>query len=354
MLEENPKASVPFQYIIDALLDKKQSFPPKYLARFSDLKPEELRMVAEAWTQIELKKRLSLLKDLEEYADSDTLVCYDELGRFALKDPDAPVKIQAMKLLKECEDAHLIPDLLRTLKTDEDESVRSAAAFALGNFVYLGELDEIPAHKLEEIEETLLEILAEGNSDQVRKRALEAMGFSSREEMPAIINNAYLSSDHEWKLSAMFAMGRSADNRWEKIVLKHLRDSDSEMQLEAVRAAGALELTSAKDTLIELLEQADDLDIDVKDIAIWSISQIGGENVREALVSLMESAETEEDEEYINSALENLDLTEGLGGFDLMDISYPDDINDGEDDLTDDVTDNFFDDDAEDTEFEED
>jgi len=344
MLEEKPKASVPFQYIIDALLDNRQSFPPKYLPRFSDLKPEELRMVTEAWNQLELKKRLSLLKDLEEYADSDTLVCFDELGRFALNDPDALVKIQAMKLLKECEDYRLIPVLLRTLKTDEDESVRAAAAFALGNFVYLGELDEIPANRLEEIEETLLEILAEGTSDQVRKRSLEAMGFSSREEMAAIINNAYLSSDHEWKLSAIFAMGRSADNRWEKIVLNHLRDSNSEMQLEAVRAAGALELSSAKDTLIELLEEAEDLDIDVKDIAIWSISQIGGDNVREALVSLIESAESEEDEEYINSALENLDLTEGLGGFNLMDITYPDDINDGEDDVPDEDYDGYADD----------
>jgi len=348
MLEEKPKSSVPFQYIIDALLDKKQSFPPKYLSRFSDLKPEELKLVSEAWKQVDLKKRLALLKDLEEYSDSDTLVCFDELGRFALRDADAQVKIQAMKLLKECEDARLIPDLLRTLKTDEDESVRAAAAFALGHFVYLGELDEIPAHKLEEIEDILLEILAEGTSDTVRKRTLEAMGFSSREEMPAVINNAYLSSDHEWKVSALFAMGRSADNRWEKIILKHLKDTDSEMQLEAVRSAGELELASARGPLIELLEDADDLDIDVKEIAIWSISQIGGENVREALVSLMENTDSEDEEDYINSALENLDLTEGLGAFNMLDINYADDVDEGEDEVdADDISDD-------DVEYEED
>ena len=54
---------------------------------------------------------------------------------------------------------------------------RAAAAGALGRYVFAGEIEEISAQELREIEDLLLEVL---NSDQpkvVRRYALEALGF---------------------------------------------------------------------------------------------------------------------------------------------------------------------------------
>lgn len=324
MQEEFAKPAVPFQQIMDALQDKAHAFPAKYVERFSDLTPAEIKVLAAAWPSVDLKRRRKLLKDLEEEISENMLVNFDDFARYALADEDAEVRIGAIQLLRECDTPRLITDFIRLAKDDDEESVRSAAAFALGHFIYLGELEEIETRYLNRVEDLLLHLITEDRSQDVRKRALEAISYSSREDAQALIANAYMASDVSWKVSALMAMGRSADNRWEAQVLEHLRDVNSDLQFEAVRASGELELKSARGTLIELLERDDDLDIDVREAAIWAISQIGGDLVRETLVRLMERAETEQDETYLSEALENLDLTEGLANFELLDIDLAD------------------------------
>jgi HEAT repeat protein len=47
-------------------------------------------------------------------------------------------------------------------------------------------------------------------------------------------------------------MARHGDSRWAEYILAELRSHDSQVQYEAVRAAGELGLTEATDTLIEM------------------------------------------------------------------------------------------------------
>ncbi len=324
MSEEPIKPAIPFNQIVEALGNKAHAFPAKYLERFSDLSPVEIKVLEGAWESIDLKRRRKLLRDLDEEIELNTLVNFDDFARFALKDADPEVKISAIRLLRECDSIRLINEFIKLASDDTSEEVRSAAAYALGHFVYLGELDEIDADRLERVEETLLRLVTEDASHHTRRRALEAIGYSSRPEAQALITNAYMAADPEWKLSSLIAMGRSADDRWESTVLTHLKDANSDLQFEAVKAAGELELRNARPLLIELLEADEYLDIDVRDAAIWAVSQIGGDLVRETLVRLMEKAENEQDESYLSEALENLDLTEGLANFELLDIDLAD------------------------------
>ncbi len=46
----------------------------------------------------------------------------------------------------------------------------------------------------------------------------EALGFSSRPEVPDLIRQAYAIGQPEWMESSLFAMGRSADSIWETAV----------------------------------------------------------------------------------------------------------------------------------------
>ncbi len=148
---------------------------------------------------------------------------------------------------------------------------------------------------------------------------------------------------NEWIVSALFAMGRSSNKVWARPVVEMLQSDVDEIRCEAARAAGELEIGKAKSRLFKLLR---DEDSDVRMAAAWSLSQIGGEGVEEALEALLEETEDSEEIEFLNSALENLSFTEETELFALMELS--DENEDGEEDDLDDLDD--IEDDLEDIE----
>jgi len=80
--------------------------------------------------------------------------------------------------------------------------------------------EEIPEPLLRRIENKLLSLTTdESEVKLLRRRALEAMGFSSRPEMKELIRSAYNKDDPEWLISSIFAMGRSANSVWIPSVL---------------------------------------------------------------------------------------------------------------------------------------
>ncbi len=319
-MEKNKKTQVPFKQVIDDMLDNDRPFSPVHLHRFSDIDPADLALVRIAWPKVAVERRVSLLQDLEDLAESDTLVSFDDLARFALEDPDPGVRTVAIRLLWESEDAHLIPIFIKMMRTDPDEMVRATAASGLGLFVYLGEVEDISEDKRKQVEESLLSVYQSTDKAIVRRRALEALGYSSREEVPAFLEAAYQSTDKEWLASALFAMGRSADDRWEKQVLSMLDHSEPDVQLEAIRAAGELELAEARRPLLNLLKEDEGLDFDLRSATIWSLSQIGGTGVRELFEKLADATEDEDEEFILEEALDNLSFKEGAGGFGMFDL----------------------------------
>ncbi len=203
------------------------------------------------------------------------------------------------------------PVYIKILETDTDPEVSAHAALALGQFVYYGELEEISQDSQRIAEESLLKTLKCAQSQLVQRSELESLGFSSREEIPALINSAYQKKEYEWVASALCAMGHSADSKkWESKILPMLHHQNSLVRTEAVRAAGELELKKARIPLLEMIETNEDEEI--IESVIWSLSQIGGEGVREVLEQLVENADDEEMAEFIQDALDNLDFTNGF------------------------------------------
>lgn len=323
------KTQLQFKQIIAELVDTARPFSPKHLHRFSDLDPADLALLRIAWPTVNAERRVLLLQDLEELADADTLVAFDEVARLGLEDPDARVRTIALRLLWEDEDPRLIPELIRLMEKDPDETVRAGAASGLGLFIYLGELEAISAEKLRLAETALLKVYQSSEKQIVRQRALEALGYSGRSEVAQLIEAAIVSPDKNWQASALFAMGRSADERWENEILSHLENPEPEVRLEAVRAAGLLSLSSARLALLEVLEEGEDVDPELRSAAIWSLSQIGGEEVRATLEKLAEETEDEDEADYLEEALDNLSFTEGvlgLGMFDLDNLANPENM----------------------------
>jgi len=321
------KQKTSFDAVLDSLLDTKKEFPHRYLNLFSDIGLLELKTLLDVWPRVDLKRKLALFNELESLADEDTLVSFDDFARSLLTDPEADVRVGALRLLSECEDAKIIPIYLNLLKKDADANVRAQAASNLGFFVDQGELEAISKETYSQVQAGLLEAARGEDVTRVRRQAVEALGYSSSPEVVALIESALKHKDSEWQASALIAIGRSADERWEDEVLRALIDENDAIRLAAVQAAGNLPLKSARTVLLRVLAEGEE-DGEIIGAAIWSLSQIGGEDVRTFLEALLDQTD-EEDEEQIallEEALDNLSFTEDLDRFELMTID-PDDLD---------------------------
>lgn len=307
---------IPFDQLLAALLDADTPLNPRFLYRLSDLEGEELKELRLAWPRIPAWRRQALLEDVEELNESDMLLSFEALATFALKDEEPKVRIAATRTLWEYEEPRLAPQFLDMLRTDPDSQVRAAAASALARFVYNGELDKLPENLLHTIEEALLAVVNGSDQLEVRRAALESLGYSSRDEVGELIRKAFSADDKYWKASALFAMGRSANPEWQPQVMAMLESNLPLLRSEAARAAGELEIRDAVPLLVDLL---DDPDENTRQACIWSLSQIGGHGVMELLQRLYEQAdETELD--IIESALDNLAFNEGIQLMPMFDL----------------------------------
>ena len=318
------KLTIPFNQVIDALLDITQPFPARFLHRLSDLPPQEVESLKSIWPSIDPNRRAALMEDLEELAENDTIICFDDIARFALDDSDMRVRATALRILWENDDAKLIPIYIKMMKEDQEAFVRASAATALGIFVYTGELEEISPVLKKTVVDNLIFVLNGNEEALVRRRALESLGYSGRKAVSGFIQSAFDSGNSDWMASALFAMGRSSDDAWEETVVSMIDHEEVDVQLEAVRAAGQLGLGSAVEPMLELLENAEEMDEEVRAAVIWALSQIGGEEAVKALENLLDEIEDEEEAEYIEEALENLVFNQGLANVDIFNLSADD------------------------------
>ena len=313
---------IDFLEVITALLDEEHPFSPRYLHRFSDMSPLETKQLKAVWKEIDPVRRTALLDDLEEINDRDTLVNFESVALLGLKEEDPRVRGTAIRLLENNNDRKIIPLFIALMHSDPDEKVRAEAAFALGNFVLQGDLDKIPDKDYDDLMTHLLAVINGMDTSLVRRRALEAASYSCREEISSLIKKAYTAKEKEWLASALFSMGRSADPQWENEVLKHLDAKDEDIQLEAIQAAGEIELKSAQQPLLEMLDVGIENE-DLKNAIIWSLSKIGGDIVRPTIEKMLDDARDEEESEFLQEALDNLAFTGEMPIKEIMEIKPP-------------------------------
>jgi HEAT repeat protein len=327
----NNTTPLSFQSVLDALLSDRSEFPRRYLQEFSDLGSTELKNLLDIWPRVKPGRKLSLLEDLDALAEKDTLVSFDELALALLADPDPDVRTRAIRLLDEYENPKVVPSFLDMLKNDPELNVRVEAANALHLFVDLGELEEIPEDIYHQVEDALLASAASEDESRVRRVALESLGYSSRPEVTTLIESAFHREDPAWQASSLTAMGRSADERWDEEVTHSLVHVNDNVRKAAVQAAGELSLQPARPILLKMLSEEEDADI--LNAVIWSLSQIGGEDVRTFLENLLDALE-EDDEQvaFVEEALDNLSFTEDLERFDLLAFDPDDELNPIEED----------------------
>lgn len=306
-----------FSEIEDALLDDSRPFPPTSIYFFSDISTEDLARLKAVWPQVWTERRRGLLEDMETLSEKDTLLFFDNVAIMCLTDEDPVARATAIRLLWQSHKESLVQRFLKLMKEDPESIVRAAAATALGVFVYLGELDEIKKSTYQTVLKNLIEVHLGSDDVLVRRRALESLGYTSHPEVNDFIQRAYETNDEEWLQSALYAMGRSYNRRWKDAVLRMFDHPDSLVRYEAVRAAGELEAKEARELIFDLLEEGTD-DEDLYFAAIWSLSKIGGQGVRNLIERNIEETDDMDEILFLEEALENLNFTEQVKIFDMM------------------------------------
>lgn len=258
------------------------------LYSLSRMNQESLSTFKQMWPTIPVQRRRTILQELMETAEINFEVDFDPVFLTALGDEDAEVRATAIKSLWDYEQTSLIAPFIHLLKTDESAVVREAAASGLGKFVYLKELEEIDWNEGTLAEEALLETIHNADENvNVQRRAVEAIAFSSRPGVVEIIEAAYYSDDEKVQVSAVFAMGRSADKRWLPLVIEELDNNNSELRFEGARACGELEAKGAVNKLVFIIDE--DPDLEVQEMAVWALGRIGGDTARQALEACVNS-----------------------------------------------------------------
>jgi HEAT repeat protein len=296
-------------------------FPLHWL---SDLGRLQIREFLGVWRKLPALTRRELLGRMEEEARANFELDFTAIARVTLDDADGGVRMHAIRTLWECEDPKLIDRFLKLLEKDPEADVRSAAASALGVFVEGAELEKIPSLLGAKIVDRLKAVAGGKDVLDVRRHAVESIGYSSEPGVREVLETAYRSSDELMMSSALFGMGRSADSRWSDTILKELVSRSPALRAEAARAAGGLNLNKSVPLLIELL---DDSDGNVRWNAIYALGEIGGDPARRALEKLQ--AHSDGDEwDRIEEALENAEFQDSVGELPLLELDEDDEEGD--------------------------
>ena len=264
----------------------------RVLICFSDLDRAQARLLERAWPAISEPNRVRLIQALDELGETSIQHNFSRVYRIGLRDADDQVRQRAIAALWEEESTGLIDELIALL-SDQSQDVRAEAARALGAFAVRCEAGDLPDADGDRLFKVLHHLAADAHeSVLVQRRALESLAaFGKRSEVRRLIADAFEHDDQLLRAGALFAMGRSLDQRWFNTLLSELGSDDPEMRYEAARACGEFADSRAVDGLARLTS---DPDAEVRAAAIDALVKIGSPGSVRVLRRLAERASDDE------------------------------------------------------------
>ncbi len=303
-----------FESYLDEIADSSRKLKVSGLQRLSNLPGDPIERLAQRWPEIDLRRRRKIVEALNNLEEDSVEYNFDQVFILALEDADAEVRLAAIRGLWECESPALIDSFAALLEGDDNGAVRAEAALALGRFVVLAELGRLRPRYFERVESALARAIEKpAELEEVRARALEAIGAHDAPWVRQAVREAYESGNHRLKVGAVHAMGRSCEARWLPLLVKELGSDEAELRYEAAVACGSLGDDAAVDPLVRVVLDEDD---DVRAAAMGALGEIGGSRAKDALMLLLDS-ESPATREAAAAALAEIDFAEDPLGFKL-------------------------------------
>jgi hypothetical protein len=311
----------PFETVLDELITG-DDVSISHLYRLSDMTPREMAIFRRRWPEIPLSRRRVIVRHLVDICEENYRVDFSPVFSFCFDDEAAEVRAAALDGIWDISDTSLVGPVLELLIHDPVMDVRRAAAAALSHYVLMSEWGQIPRSVSPRIVEVLLaEYEKADTAVPVKRAALEAMGAASHPRIDQLIKEAYHGEDEGMQVSALFAMGNSADEQWLPDVLAEMDSERPEMRLEAARAAGTIGHEEALPGLAALLGD-DDLEIQLA--AVHAVGQIGGDAAYRMLSTMAGDEDFAPLHQAVSEAMEEMNWLGGEFDMDMLDI-WPDD-----------------------------
>lgn len=279
------------------------------LYRLSDMAPQEFDAFTASWPTWPAKRRRVVARHMADICEENYVVDFAPAFRYLLGDEEPRVRLAALDGLWDSTNLGVVDPIIGMLQNDADAQVRAAAAATLGHYILMGEWGQISKRVAGQIVDALLAHFGrQEEAEVVRRAVLESLGNAGHPAIADLIDRSYNRGNEGMRISAVFAMGLTADRRWMPVILDELRHPDDEMRLEAIRAAGNLGFSDPVDLLVDLLY---DEELEIKLATIAALGQIGSDSAYEALQELADDPEAEDLLDAIEEAMEEM---EWLGG----------------------------------------
>ncbi len=295
--------------------EQRQAASPTLVYGLNELSPAEWQRLEGVWRRLSGATKQRVMRRLNESSEALFELNYRELGLRGLYDKSALAREAAIELLWTDESERTMSEFIRLADRDPSSVVRAGAVKALGRFILLGEYGDVPEALAQEAQQIALRLHRDKTEPlELRRRALEALANSSHPQVHDLISKAYADGNHDLKISAIFAMGRTCSTAWREILLEELDSRDNEAVYEATSACGQIQL---EDSVPRLGELALSDDREVKLSAIWALGEIGGRQAFEILSHLDEVVEDDETAAVLEEALDTAGFRRSLAGLDL-------------------------------------
>ena len=276
--------------------------PSAIIYGLSDLTPDELGAIEPVWNKLSAVAKHRVLRALNEASEAMFELGFREIAFLCLDDASSLVRSTSIDLLWIDQSSGTMRKLMNMAESDPDSAVRTRSLEHLGRFILLGEYGDIPADLAAAAQALCFRIHCDPTAPvEIRRRALEALGNSSHPKVNELIETAYSDGNHELRIGAIFAMGRTCSATWRDQLIDQLESTDSECVYEAIRACGRIPLREAARKISEFT-LSDDREIQM--IAIWSLGEIGGKHAFDVLTSMEESTADDDVAAAIDEALD--------------------------------------------------
>lgn len=267
--------------VLQKLAGTEGSPPALEVERLSGLEASEMNEFRAEWPKLPAERRRAILAVAVQLAENDVEFDFGSVCKACLSDTDATVRATAIEGLWEDEEFRTADRLADMLRQDSAENVRVAAAMVLAHFTQLADDGKLYRPSAERVRQALESAALDANeSVDVRRRSIEALATLGGELVNRLIHSAYESGEERMRASALYAMGRTCDQRWLDPVLKEMESESAELRFEAARAAGEIQASRA---IVPLIGMLDDEDLEVRLAAIGALGEIGGDLAKKAL-----------------------------------------------------------------------
>jgi HEAT repeat protein len=284
------------------------------LAKLSGLSESVSSPFRNTWASVSVEQRRIIVERMVNMAEGDIELDFTSILKHCLKDTDPKVRSMAVNGLWECDDRSIIKPLITILIEDTHKDVRASAATAIGKFCVLAQDGKLLTRDRNKIEQVLLNLLENNVEDpEVWRRALEAVAVFDAPKISDLIYQAYGSKLLNVRVSAVFAMGKTADRKWLSLLMEAAGDEEPAMRYEAAVSMGELAEESSISYLSELIN---DDDSEIQLASIKALSFIGGSAAKSTLQKHL-SANDESLLPAIQSAIDDLSVEEDPLGFRL-------------------------------------